>query len=110
MNQEIVLMEEGYPIFIIEIKTLESHMVDFEVCEVLAWSADGKNVVRDKELYLKGCIKWDGCSHVWFGSEDRDGYIHLCGKDSWLKHNEIMTFVWDTCTKLITNFDADEAN
>lgn len=30
------------------------------------------------ERFIDGYIKWDGCSHFWFG--DSDGYLHLCGK------------------------------
>lgn len=34
------------------------------------------NILEDAQPYLTGFIKWDGCSHFYFGDE---GYLHLCG-------------------------------
>lgn len=58
--------------------------------------------VREREgdvwgTYLRGSVKWDGCSHLHFG--DCDGYIHMCGKDSFDSHIEILKAVWNICTK-----------
>lgn len=32
---------------------------------------------------IKASIKWDGCSHVWFGEKGDSGYMHLCGSGCW---------------------------
>jgi hypothetical protein len=33
--------------------------------------------------YVHGFIKWDGCSHLYFG--DDDGYLHVCGSRNWVQ-------------------------
>lgn len=33
--------------------------------------------IEEAQTIIRGYIKWDGCSHYYFG--DDDGYIHLCG-------------------------------
>ena len=35
--------------------------------------------LEDAQPYLTGFIKWDGCSHFWFGEK---GYLHLCGLET----------------------------
>lgn len=72
---------------------------DFEVYEIIT--------PEEKELYLTGQIKWDGCSHV-YPNPDLGGF-HLCGKYYWEVHNELMKFIWDTCTKKIIKFDTIES-
>ena len=36
--------------------------------------------IKLAQKFIKGIIKWDGCSHVYFGDE---GYIHICGGYNW---------------------------
>ena len=72
----------------------EPHGFDFELFEIVGWEhgKDEKklyerkgaiggddfslNGLEDAQPYLTGMIKWDGCSHFYFGD---DGYLHLCG-------------------------------
>lgn len=72
----------------------EPHGYDFELYEMIGWdgvkfdeplyerkgateSGDfSKKELEDAQPYLTGMIKWDGCSHFYFGNE---GYLHLCG-------------------------------
>lgn len=49
----------------------EGHAVHFIVEKVTEWEDD-----RVEKL-LSGMVKWDGCSHFYYG--DEDGYVHLCG-------------------------------
>lgn len=37
---------------------------------------------------MNGFVKWDGCSHFYFGDPENDGYLHLCG--SW----HLRKFTW----------------
>jgi hypothetical protein len=82
--------------FIDTIYDTEPSGYEFELYEVVAW--EGKNFdqklyerkestqsgdfsengLEDAQPYLTGFIKWDGCSHFYFGD---DGYLHLCGLD-----------------------------
>lgn len=78
----------------------------FKVLQVISWGVDNKPI--DMEGYLKGTIKWDGCSHIWFG--DDDGYMHLCGKSYFDSHNKVMDAIWDVCSKKIKRFDSDIAS
>ena len=50
---------------------------------------DGTAEFEKATRFIEGFIKWDGCSHCWFG--DDEGYLHLCGaKDlasvGWVLH------------------------
>lgn len=76
----------------------------FSVYEVTSWDGETGEPV-DKERYLKGYIKWDGCSHIWFGEEEGQGYIHLCGKRYFDRHKEVMDAIWEMCSKKIKGFD-----
>jgi len=46
------------------------------------------NELEDAQPYLTGLIKWDGCSHFYFGE---DGYLHLCGLDRIENLNKVLT-------------------
>lgn len=37
--------------------------------------------ISEAQTLIKGTIKWDGCSHIYFG--DEEGYIHVCGGGNW---------------------------
>ncbi|MEE9337254.1 MAG: hypothetical protein V3U87_04175, partial [Methylococcaceae bacterium] len=65
----------------------------------------------DTELYITGMIKWDGCSHLWFGErveKDRQsGYLHLCGKSYIQKHADMMLALYALAEKTIKRYDID---
>lgn len=75
-----------------------SHTISGTVEEITSWAGDGSWAPGESELYLKFYMKWDGCCHVWFGEEDeegkQDGYLHLCGADSWDKHIALMRWLY----------------
>lgn len=77
------------------------YSINFNIHEVISWTGE-TNEIYDKELYLKGEIKWDGCSHFWFGE---DGYIHMCGKDSFEDHKKVFDAVWELASKKIKGWD-----
>lgn len=97
---------------LMEVTTINDHRLEFSIYEVTAWEADESKSPIDVELYLKGCIKWDGCSHVWFGEETdgvQDGYLHLCGKFHWELHAQVMANVYEYASKNIKSYDAEVA-
>lgn len=59
----------------------KTHSVSATVEEVVAWDEDGSPL--EFQPYLKCAMKWDGCSHLWFGDE---GYLHICGAECFEKH------------------------
>ncbi len=67
-----------------------------EVHEVTAWEGDMEPA--EFELYLTFYMKWDACCHITFGDRSepaagqptQDGYLHLCGPDSWESHIWLM--------------------
>lgn len=101
---ETLIKTGEYVDFLIEFEEDTESSANFKVYEVITWTGDTVEP-SETELYLKGLIKWDGCSHIWFGGEDKDGYIHICGKSRWDLHNQVMSAIWDRCRSLIKNFD-----
>ena len=106
-----LLCDDGYTYFLIKIKGDTEYRMEFEVYEVTSWECDGKNTPSDTELYMTGTIKWDGCSHVWFGEKgegDRqDGYLHLCGKTYWKRHADLMGALYSLAEKTIERYDPE---
>lgn len=105
---EPLIQDGDFINFLIEFeKGDDETSVNFNVFEVTSWNADDNKPI-DNELYLKGYIKWDGCSHIWFG--DGDGYLHLCGKHYFDQHKKVIDAIWDMSSKRIKRFDNDVAS
>jgi len=92
--------------FLLKIRKKDIHFIDFEVYKVCSWTKSKRTGIFDNpselELYLTGFIKWDGCSHIWFGEEEdgkQDGYLHLCGKYCWDKHVQLMVELFEFANK-----------
>lgn len=101
---ETLLTIGDYPYFLIEFEDNGfTHSCTFKVYEVSSWNMED-NTPSETELYLKGYVKFDGCSHIWFGGEDRDGYLHLCGKFYWDNHKKVMDAIWQKCSERIDGF------
>ena len=90
---------------LIECEDDKHSSLNFKVHEVISWTMD--NEVSDIEELLNGHIKWDGCSHIWFG--DNDKYLHLCGKSEFDKLKKVLDAVWDKAEKEIVIFDKELA-
>jgi len=87
---------------------------DFRIYEHLAWAQNPQTGVFDVPQYeIKGStcgdttpdislswpiieltIKWDGCSHWYFGN-DKGAYIHICGRETMNKYIKVMEWCWD---------------
>ena len=100
--------EYGFINFMIQVEDYVEYSMRFKVFEVTGWKADEYKTPDEMELYVRGTIKWDGCSHVYFGEND-DGYLHLCGKSSWDDHCKMMEALWDLAAKTITKFNKSVA-
>ncbi|MDJ0405866.1 hypothetical protein QNA23_20400 [Rhodococcus erythropolis] len=95
MSETFMVDEFGYPQFRI---SSESEPGDacfsFKADSVTAWTSDKKPVEFEK--YLHGMIKWDSCSHLYFGmDEERDGNLHLCGVHSFRDHVALLKFLYE---------------
>ena len=102
---ELSLLEEnGHVQFIIYMEEDLDYYMNFKVYQVSSWSTNDDPCQMD--LYVHGTIKWDGCSHLYFGDEyqDEDGYIYLCGKYYWDLHNKMMTNLYKLASEVIVNF------
>ena len=105
--------DEGYVQFYISVDDDVEHYMSFKLYEVETWECDEAKTPAEMEVYLHGTIKWDGCSHVWFGdTDDKDnanGYLHLCGKRYWERHCQVMMLVYKMAEETIKNYDAEIA-
>lgn len=96
----------GHPVFQIDIEDPgEYKETSFNaiVHEVISWTGDGDNTPYEKEHYLNCYIRWDSCSHFWFGELDKDGspdgYLHICGGNYFRRHCELLNFLYDLAFK-----------
>ena len=112
MEDKLMIQDDsGYYWFKLVTKELRDFVWDFELYQCTQWTMDKKQDAF--ELYLQGSIKWDGCSHIWFGEKDEqdktDGYLHLCGGWYWELHSRVMYEIWDLAPIVIKNFDKETA-
>lgn len=95
--------EYDYPYFVLNITEVDSRYASFELEEVESWGGELDDL--ETSLYLKGSIKWDGCSRLEIGD---NGYLHLCGVELWKRHCRVMEWVYKEVSKLIKDFEEDE--
>lgn len=106
-----MLLEEikdlnGFAVFQIYYEEDLENKFDFLVKEVCSWDGE-TNEPAETEDYLRGYIKWDGCSHIWLGNKREQKhsyyrYLHLCGKESWEEHSKLMDFM-EICKRKYIN-------
>lgn len=104
--EDLFIIDEANGCAIFQVKTtlLAPFRWEFEVYSIVSWQMDNTPILEDNELYLKGIITGDGCSHVWFGYDD--GYLHLCGSGDWLYHNKLMQFLIEKAADILPDFEA----
>ncbi|RLI38827.1 hypothetical protein DRO66_00635 [Candidatus Bathyarchaeota archaeon] len=103
-----LINEDGYVYFFLETEVAESGcFVNFTVYEVESWAADGTKEPTDMHHYLSGCVKWDGCSHLTFGDEDKEGYHHFCGKVYWDRHVKLMQELYPILVIMVPRYDPE---
>lgn len=108
--------------------TAESHSLKFAAYEQGGWDAErvpgelaglwferrgadnSMDQVQDIALaqpMMTGFIKWDGCSHYYFG--DSDGYLHLCGGAYVRQFAALTTAIFDLAAEKVEKWDAEVA-
>jgi hypothetical protein len=98
----VILMINGDPVFVIIDKPKQESCWEFEVRAVTSWSRPVNSIEDvDHEPCLQGFIKWDFCSHFWFG--DNDGYIHICGASDFQRHRALMKKLFEMAKEKIDN-------
>lgn len=102
---------DGLILFFIEVSGDTEYKMQFKVYEVGGWLSDGENTPIDLELYVHGVVKWDGCSHIYFGDDfgNPDGYLHLYGKSCYERHVSVMLELYNFASKTIEKFDKSVA-
>ncbi|MED1125178.1 hypothetical protein [Bacillus atrophaeus] len=83
--------------FLVTIEAKE-HVANILVEEVVSRDVENNDVL-EKEKYLEGSIKFDSCSHFWFGDEDR--HLHLCGVEDFERHILLMQFIYKKSFELM---------
>lgn len=113
---KLVIDKNGYVNFLLKVTEKTDYYISFEVYDVIAWGEDkdtGKYTIPSNvELYLTATIKWDGCSHFWFGEEEdgkQDGYINVCGKHCFEEHIMLMRELYEFGSKNIKCWDDEVA-
>lgn len=100
---EILIKENGYVNFLIEYEKITDFSITFNVHQVVSWETNDNNTVSETEHYLKGDIRWDGCSHFNFGNER--GYMHLCGKGDYNNMTKVLEALWKEASVRIESWD-----
>jgi hypothetical protein len=110
---EEILGELGFHI----LWQIYSHVAEFIVIQVTAVEMDNNKAhydtnspggstddITQAEIYLKGSVKWDGCSDIHFG------YHHWCGPEYWAKHMLLMEHLYKTSFIRMEREAADDGN
>lgn len=103
-NVELIANFDGEPKFLLETLSLCDHVWNFKVVQIVSvMTQESREEELETESYLEGTIKWDGCSHIFWGSEkEPDHYLHLCGKSAWMEHCALMQILFEkAATKLV---------
>jgi len=98
------IISERFIDFVISVDTSESYM-SFIVYDI------GKSGLSSHDLndiYISGYIKYDACSHFYFGGDSDDvdiGYLHICGEPIYHNHRVLMFLLYEiACIEMGTEF------
>jgi len=111
---ENLIIEHDQIVFYAKVADISEHSISMDVFEITAWCEDNEKWEPcEEELYLSARIKWDGCCHITFGNIDpdtnkQDGYIHMCGIETWKRHVKLMKKIHKFAEKAVDNFEDDE--
>ena len=98
---ETLIKEGDYIEFLIDCDPDKDYRLSFEVFKVISWDSEYNPI--DKEIFIRGSIKWDGCSDLFFGEEDC--YLHSCGYGGIQDIKKVLDAIWDKAEKEIVNFN-----
>lgn len=60
------------------------------------YGSTGAETIEEAKPYLKGYVKWDGCSEL-----DQIGTPHWCGWDGYQKHIDLLTYIYNQAFELM---------
>ena len=113
VEREVLIENDGYVKFFIDFENVNVISATFTVYRVISWTGDSQDKTdewktpSEEEVYLKGYVKYDGCSHFTFGSES--GYMHLCGYSDYQALKDVLDAVFLLCSKKIQNWNSEYA-
>ena len=95
--------------FVYKIDVLHSRYIEISVYSVVCWTLDHE--VSGVEDYLEVMIKWDGCSHFWFGEKyeegGREGYLHMGGFEDIISHNKVVRECFQLAREKVADWDEE---
>lgn len=109
------LSEYGFTI-VLDVK---SHWMDL-VCYEIARIDDGKMLYLIKDYhhtaewtehlhkaqpFLRGSVKWDGCSNLSFSEQDDGSNLHFCGRKMAAKVGKLLDRLYDLAEEHIPHWD-----
>ena len=56
--------------------------------------------MRKADVYMEGCVKFDGCSN-WNFPELKHAWLHCCSREELNKVSAVMQACWDTAKELL---------
>ena len=102
------------------VATVKDRCVEFNVYDIVGYVegavkgvfdvprfADGYDAIEDitaANRFLRGRVKWDGCSDWNFDEQDRC-MLHACDRNGLQRMGEVMARCWDWTAELLPNFD-----
>lgn len=101
--ETLIKDDDGRITFLIECDPDKKYSIDFTVWKVTTWKNKHEPDHESLERFIKGEIKWDGCSHIYFG--DENGYLHLCGRGYFDNMKNVLDAVWAKAEREIEHFD-----
>ena len=61
------------------------------------------------QTIVNGFIKWDGCSHFYFGDAENSGYIHIDGGDDIAELGKLLVWIYRRCGELMGDKVLDDS-
>jgi len=104
------------------VAAVKDHCAEFDVYDITGYIDGAEKGVFDVPLfddgyagtkyinlayrYLRGRVKWDGCSDWNFDEQDRC-MLHACDRNGLQRMGEVMARCWDWTAELLPNWDGD---
>lgn len=114
MEQRGVIIEQVGDDFGVTVQyAVKGYSVDFTAFDVLGVADDGTQFyelkgatssnddtdnIADAQPLVTGSVKWDGCSHYYFGDA---GYIHAHGRADIQKLTDALVVIYERCGSLM---------
>lgn len=81
----------------------------FDEVTTISWRPKGDDngvtdSLGDAQVFLHGCVKWDGCSNWWFDVEDEIA-LHCCERWEITRISEVMAMCYDWTKELLPKFE-----